>query len=148
MFQGTQDILGKLLVALLLIFAINNEPVLGKALTQALQGVIFFAIAPVQTMQLMPVSFTRIHGIQTFLQDFPGQVKPDLDHIDMVIFQVLFKGLHLLQIFIKLCITQRAFSLHGTAKQITVPVTKQHHDLAFGRNKTCIRLPQGLLRAG
>src|SRR5690606_30771747 len=107
MLESTQNMLGKLLVTLLFIFTLNNEPVFGKMLTQALQSVVLFSVAPVQTMQLMPVRFTRIHGIQPFLQGFPGQVKPDLDHIDMIIFQVLFKGLHLLQIMIELCISDR-----------------------------------------
>ena len=78
--------LGKLLVTQLLIFTINNNPVIGKTLAQLLQGVVLFLVAPVEAIHFVPAHFARVHLVQAFLQGFPGQVKPDLDHIDLVVF--------------------------------------------------------------
>ena len=96
-----QNILCKALVAVLFILAINDKPVIGEPVAQVLQGIVLFLIAPIQTMQFMPVLFRGINLVQPFLQWFPWQVEPDLNHMHMVLLQVMFKRTHLLNIAIK-----------------------------------------------
>ena len=63
-----QNILCKALVAVLFILAINDKPVIGESVAQVLQGIVLFLIAPIQTMQFMPVLFRGINLVQPFLQ--------------------------------------------------------------------------------